>query len=275
MRFQDSVIFSDLDGTLFNHYGFVSPSDIEAIRKYTDQGGLFAVSTGRVPDNMMDALQSVVWNVPGIILNGAAIYDPQKREYLHSVYADREALSDVLHYALSKFPNLDIQVYSESGILYVSSKDTVNRAFWELHKRSRFVSIEEAKKERWFKALLFGRKENLNQVLLYLDEKKLTDHFTQVFAATDIVPGIEYLELLPRNVNKGTAISVCRKLPVFSGRKFLCIGDYNNDKEMLIAADIAVCPKNSHPDILKICDVLVQTNNNNALAGLISRIPSL
>ena len=275
MQYHKTAIFSDLDGTLFDHNGNVSLRNIESIKKYTEQGGLFAISTGRVPDNMMEEIQGVIWNAPGIILNGAAVYDPINNEFLNSVFADQDALTAVLHYALSRFPLLDLQVYTRSGILYVSSEKTVNRSFWELHRKSRFVSIEEAEQEPWYKVLLFGNKNDLKRLMDFICRERLLERFSYVYASTDIVPGVEYLELLPKNVNKGTAINYCRSLSIYSGRCFLCIGDYNNDKEMLETADISFCPKNSHPDILKICDVLVPSNNNSAVAGLIDRIPML
>ena len=46
-----TVVFSDLDGTLFNSTGEVSPENREAIDRYVENGGKFALSTGREPRN--------------------------------------------------------------------------------------------------------------------------------------------------------------------------------------------------------------------------------
>lgn len=275
MKYQDVAIFSDLDGTLFDCHGIISQKNLESIRRFTDEGGLFAVSTGRIPENMMEQIDGVVWNAPGIVLNGAAIFDPISNSYLHTLFADKDAMSSVVHFALSTFPDLDIQVYTETGIYYVSPEETVNRPFWELHKHSTFISVQRAEQEPWFKTLLFGNRQSLDIVTEFIHENNYSDCFDQVFAATDIIPGVEYLELLPKGVNKGSGLEYCRSLPCYSDRTMICIGDYNNDKEMLEHADISVCPKNSHPDILRICDVIVPSNNNSALAGLINRIPIL
>ena len=53
MRYQDVAIFSDLDGTLFDCHGKISQKNSDAIHRFTDEGGLFAVSTGRIPENMI------------------------------------------------------------------------------------------------------------------------------------------------------------------------------------------------------------------------------
>ena len=75
MRWDETAIFCDLDGTLFDHLGNVSLKNRRAIEAYTKEGGLFAISTGRCPSNMMQYLEGVAFNAPSIVLNGAGVYD--------------------------------------------------------------------------------------------------------------------------------------------------------------------------------------------------------
>ena len=42
MDYAKTVLFSDLDGTLFDPRGEVSPENLAAIRRYMDLGGRFA-----------------------------------------------------------------------------------------------------------------------------------------------------------------------------------------------------------------------------------------
>ena len=187
----------------------------------------------------------------------------------------RYTIAGVLRYAQREMPTVDLQVYIPDGILYVSSKETLNVPFWELHRTSRFVSIEEAEAYPWFKALLFGVPEQMHRVDRWIEEQGLSERFDRVFASTDIVPGSYYLELLPKGVNKGSALNTCRTLPPYRGRVMIGVGDYNNDLEMLAAADIAAVPQNGHPDALKLADVVLPSNDDDAIAALIARIPEL
>ena len=75
MRYEDTVILTDLDGTLFNSQGLVSAENRAAISEYINQGGLFGVATGREPHNARLHLPNLPMNAPSIVLNGAAIYD--------------------------------------------------------------------------------------------------------------------------------------------------------------------------------------------------------
>lgn len=109
----------------------------------------------------------------------------------------------------------------------------------------------------------------------WIESSGLCERFDRVFASTDIVPGSCYLELLPKGINKGSALAICRTLEPFRGRTFFGTGDYNNDLEMLGEADFACVPVNGHPDALKIADIVLPSNDDSALAALIERIPSL
>ncbi len=275
MQPNETAIFCDLDGTLFDHTGAVSKKNRDAIRRYIEAGGLFAIATGRCPDNMYEFLDGVAINAPCIVLNGAGVYDGEQKRFLDTQFADREAIAAVLRYCRARHPSLDLQIYTEAHILYASPEETVNRPFWELHRTSLFVSIEEAEKTPWFKALLFGARDALKDVEAFIAAQGLSDRFDRVYATTDIVPGSEYLELLPRGVNKGTALHVCRGLDRYRNRTLIAVGDYNNDIELLNEADIAACPRNANDAVKAISDVQLPSNDEHAIAALIARLPHL
>ena len=96
-----------------------------------------------------------------------------------------------------------------------------------------------------------------------------------MYATTDIVPGSEYLELLPKGVNKGTALRACRDLDCYRDRLMIGVGDYNNDLELLAEADLAACPANANDAIRAISDVRLPSNDNHAIAALIDRLPTI
>ena len=272
MRADQTAVFCDLDGTLFNCRGEVSAENREAITGYVRKGGLFAIATGRCPDNMIQYLEGVDYNAPCILLNGAGIYDFSLGRYLYTYFADKEAIVQVLRRAREKYPDADLQVYTEESIFYVSPRETVYIPFWELHQKSRFVTIEEAEAKPWFKALFLGTESETKEISGWIDQEGLGGRFDRVIGTTDIVPGWRYLEMLPKETNKGTALKACRDLSAYRGRTLIGVGDYFNDMELLTEADIAACPCNSHPDIIAAADWVLSSNNDSAIADLIGKI---
>jgi hydroxymethylpyrimidine pyrophosphatase-like HAD family hydrolase len=54
------------------------------------------------------------------------------------------------------------------------------------------------------------------------------------------------------------------------------MGDYINDMEMLRAADIAVCPANSHEDVKGMCDIVTEEDcEHGAVARALRTVCSM
>ena len=76
-RFDGILLCSDYDGTLAGPDGKVSPENAQAIRYFTENGGLFTLATGRSPDFVRQMCAVLPLNAPVMCLNGGAIVDPE------------------------------------------------------------------------------------------------------------------------------------------------------------------------------------------------------
>ena len=80
-----------------------------------------------------------------------------------------------------------------------------------------------------------------------------------------------YTEVTNQNVNKWTAISeLIGKLGI-QKEEVIAIGDNVNDKEMIQNAGIGIVTGNSSPQMQKIADEVVASNNENGVAEAINR----
>ncbi|NLX92436.1 MAG: HAD hydrolase family protein, partial [Clostridiales bacterium] len=71
-RYKGYLICTDIDGTLVNSKGVISENNINAIKDFQQRGGLFTVSTGRMPEYVLNF--PFVPNAPVISVNGTVIY---------------------------------------------------------------------------------------------------------------------------------------------------------------------------------------------------------
>ena len=62
--FDQYVILTDLDGTVFDGQLNILEKDIEAIRYFIDNGGTFGVSTGRIMVSAMPLINRMPVNAP-------------------------------------------------------------------------------------------------------------------------------------------------------------------------------------------------------------------
>ena len=277
MRYDQAAILTDLDGTLFNSQGEVSKGDRAAIREFIAGGGLFAVSSGREPRNARRHLPDVPINGPSICLNGAAVYDFVRRQYISAIPMDMDAAKDVLLHCLKMDWPLDLQVYTTDGIYYASPLETADPEFLRIHQPTTCLPMEKLLTKTWIKTVFLERQvDALAPMRAYLKEKGFDTRLSLVEGTTDVVKIGKYQELLPQNVNKGTGMEALRKLPIYEGRTLIAVGDYWNDVELLQAADVPCCPENAIPEVKALCAHILPSHNDDSMAALIRDvIPSL
>ena len=271
MRFEKTVLFSDLDGTLFNSRGEISEVNSEAIEEYKAGGGKFAIATGREPNNAMTYVKENITNAPSVAINGAALYDFGTGEYLHTASIPRACIDGVIENVMREYPDCDIQIYTSAGIVYITPEASANQAFLSLHEPCSFSSLEAQAGETVYKCMFFAPEEIKDKVHTALKAGNGRD-YRIVPGTTDVGGVLTYYELLPLDASKGTALEFLRSHPDLAGRTFIAAGDYWNDYEMLLAADIAVAPSNADEGIKKICRYVTASNNDHAIAHIIREI---
>lgn len=273
MKYNGTAILTDLDGTLFNSQGLVSEDDRAAIADYIAQGGLFGVATGREPGNARVHLPELPMNAPSIVLNGAAIFDFEKKRYLNYVLMDQEAALQVIRHCRSLSLPLDIQVYTTEGIFYATPLETADPGFLRIHQPTQYLELEKLQEKDWMKVVLLEReKDALQWMASFLEESGLDRKISIVEGTTDVVKIGKYQELLPAGINKGSGMELVRRLPEYAYRTIFAVGDYWNDMELLQAADAACAPSNAIEEVKAISNFVLPSHNDSAIAWLIRKV---
>ena len=264
MDYSKIALFSDLDGTLFDDSTQVQKRNLEARRRFTEAGGLFCVSTGRTPDNAAQYLQETPINGPSIFYNGAAAYSIAEKRYVLTHSLDSAALSPLLKKLLAEQPAINIQVYNTEAICFVSPRELADEWFVSQHQPCVFRSLEEVR-DPWLKILLEGTPEQLRGI------EELVNEAARGVASV-VYSSPQYLELLPLGVSKGSTLRELTARPEFQGRILAAIGDYNNDVELLRAADVSAAPSSALPVVREAAGYVVCSNNDGAVADFIEKI---
>ena len=98
-KFTGVLLASDYDNTLLDTESArrsggeaprVSERNQAALRYFMEQGGRFAVATGRALAALEHFVDEIPMNAPAIICNGAALYDFSAREYLDYILLNRD-----------------------------------------------------------------------------------------------------------------------------------------------------------------------------------------
>ncbi len=260
----DYLIVSDLDNTLLTAKEGIPEYNVEMISKFQKMGGLFTVATGRSVDSVANYLGKVKLNCPAIVYNGGIIYDYNANRILQKNImpaSSEEVLKDIL----ATFPDIGCEVMCDNLRTYWIRENSFT--YNHLHgERMSYVNTDlRCVANKWIKVLFSAPNRRLGEVKEYCEGLNRDD--------LDFVMTSEhYLEILPKGISKGEALSSLCKLVGKNIANTVAIGDYYNDIEILSKAGLSVCVDNAPDDVKKICKLTVPSCLDGGVGYLLEQI---
>ncbi len=267
-KFENILITSDIDGTILWQADYVNPKNYEKLRYFLDNGGHFALSTGR---NHIDVFAVAsrfkdYVNMPCILCNGSYLYDFKTRQIVNPQYLNQEKLLALLHLIRHDFMGkAGFRASFQDGFIVCDDDSYILEQLKHFHLDHLAIirPLEEFSKENFFKAVFIAPPETLSQI-----EALAREHFENDFTFTTSSDCI--FEVQPLGISKSFQFPHLKKL--YHHAEIWAIGDYNNDLEMLAGADVSVCPENAVDEVKAIANHQVCHCKDGALAEMIDLI---
>ena len=259
------LLLTDMDGTLLSPDGSVSKRNQKVITEFVSQGGLFGVATGRMPSSIGRLVIGLPINCPIIVCNGAGIFDLRTQQLHAARFLDLETVRGCIQDVMASFPDIGVFVIEMNHAAVLTDADWILEL--EPEERAGYVrkTLDEVGDDV-FKLMFTGFPARVAELRRFLDGHAVAASVDMVFAARTC------LELLSPKVSKGAALVTLREELGVAPERVLAIGDYDNDAEMLRAAGISAAPKNAHPDILNLVDMVVSHHGEDAVADFLDRV---
>ena len=242
--FSGLALLTDLDGTLLMPDKTVSQEDAAAIADFRRNGGLFSIATGRGKQAAQTYLDLFQPDFASVMYNGALLWDsaadqPAPTGTAFLPHGTRELLEELA----AAFPEVGAEVLHSSGV-YVFQDGEYERQHLEItHIPFVMKTLDEVDPAECFKALFAGAPEQISAMLEYVKQERFADvNFTRSHRW--------FLEMLPKNTNKGTALEKIRPM-LPAGTIIGAAGDFDNDIAMLLAADRCGCPADSQTSVIE------------------------
>ena len=260
------LLVSDMDGTLLRSDQSISLENQVAIKQFVNAGGLFTVATGRNEKSVVRFLDVIPINAPAILYNGSVIYDfATGKRLLDKRLPDRTI--DVIDQLMKYFPQIGVEIYCE-GKIYFPKENAITR----MHQSREgfiplFISLHHMLLS-WNKVVLAIDPDDISEIEMFIKYR-----FTHLFDVVQSEP--QFLEILPKGSNKGTALKVLADLLSVDQSRIIAVGDNLNDLEMIRQSGFGFAVENAHPDLISSADFICSGNNNNALASLLKKAENL
>ena len=254
-----------MDGTLLNGRKEISDTDRAAIERFTALGGKFTVATGRTIQSFEQYRALIDLPYPIIMYNGAAIHDYTTGETLrlHPLPDTARSITEAI---LREMPHIGGEVLRADATYVFSNTD-----YQKLHTKlcnivPDYAELEDIPDGGWLKVLFAMSPEDMDYFEILLNRMNWQN--VSFVRSSDM-----FWEMLPEGVSKGSALTEYRSLPGFEGYTFVSVGDFDNDVEMIQAADLGACPANAEETVKAAAGlVLEKTNEEGAVAELIDKL---
>ncbi len=245
--FSDILITSDFDHTMTAKDSTIPERNLEAIRYFMDNGGVFTINTGRSIPMSNFFLDRVPMNAPLLAYNGGAAYDPKTREL---VFCDRIDLD--MEATMRKMEDLFPELVTEvEGIHahYLFKENPMWNDFCANNRCAAETVAFGADIGPFLKCCVYGPLRDNTVADLYRSTREEEAYYDRVeaiirehFGADTAIyrAGNRIVDIHPKHASK---LNAAKRLQQQLDRKILiCIGDGENDVPMLDGADYAFCP---------------------------------
>lgn len=267
------LISIDVDGTLINSQGIVTPATRLALQRAADAGIHVTLNTGRPLSESRALLRALPMMRYVVLCTGTEIRDLQTGETIarHGLTNEENRW---LYELLSPLDGM-IQIFNEfDGRLY-------NRA-WDLARAERFCPPSLAKMCREthvavadldaFMASYTGTASKLHLFFPNHEEKLKAAALLKgaPFFVSESVPND--LEVMPLGVDKGTGLSALAEYLKLTPAEVMAVGDGENDLAMLRYAGLSVAMGNACEAVKETARVITESNDEDGLAKAVERV---
>ncbi len=282
------LIAMDIDGTLLNSYGEVSLKNKEAIELALKKNIEVVLTSGRMPKAILPIANEIKADKYIISGNGATIYDVQNDKIIYNSYLTKKKVLEIID--ICEKNSMFYNVYTNDVILTKSL--SYNILFYHNENKRNpedkkikinivddiYKYVEEYGKEDFLKVTICDNdKFVFRSIMNKMKNIKNVDVLEVAHMSRKIIRhGSEeheiayyYTEITNKNVNKWTALKELLQLLGIKKEELITIGDNVNDKEMIENAGLGIVTGNASPEMKKIADETVASNNEDGVAEAI------
>ena len=267
-KFSNTVLITDLDGTLLPQSKILNEKDLSAIKYFRQNGGIFTIATGRIIQASEQFFDTLKPDAPVILNNGGLIYNVDKKETVYEHCINETAMEYTIA-LMEKFPEMGVEINFPDGIFVVRMTEWERLHLNMTHLPYTEKSLEEIPKSGWCKVLYSmggGRVRELSDYAEAMGWDK----------TSFVISGDFLFECLPKGCTKGSALKKLWELEKWDTFTVAAAGDYNNDLEMLEFADIAIAPQNAQDIVKRSADYVTKaTCEEGAIADAIDYLDKL
>ncbi len=262
-RFDGYLLLSDFDSTLAHTETYldengekkarkvISRENCEAIRYFQSEGGLFTLATGRQHGWVEEWGACFVPNTYVSSINGARLCSPDGKEVVFSRAMDDDFI-ELANRIRTACPEMMWTTFSYLGGTYQV-------------KQGIPITAELFEGRPIYKMVFYAHREQSDEYAARVAELVGERYLSM----RSWVNGIE-VQL--RGTGKGDSVRRLKEILGDRARVVVAVGDYENDIDMVKAADIGYAVANAVPQLKAVADRITVSDKESAIAAIIAEL---
>jgi Cof subfamily protein (haloacid dehalogenase superfamily) len=250
------LIALDIDGTLFNSQGVLTPAVREGLHHIHKLGVQIVLITGRNIPGVRRALEEIGLDLWFVSSGGAFISSFRQDQILSQRFLKMVEAEMIIRLARK----------AGAGIFL----ELVDRLYWEgpAEYLDWLPSLRGLTIDRTDDLIARLVPETLKLTVIDQNERLIDTERVLVEKGLDInlaYSGPRYLEVTAKGVTKGTALQKLSEFLEIPLSKTLAVGDGENDISMISLAGLGVAMGNSPEKVKRAADLIVPSNDEDGL----------
>lgn len=264
-KYENVLIGSDLDGTLYENQNNIPRENLLAIEQFVANGGKFAIATGRGIEAAREIAGFLPSDTPAIVNNGHTLYDYKKDEIIWTRSLPND-IKPLLSRILRENGSTAAEIYSGRSLYVINPNQTLIDHL--KYEKVGYINacISDVYALEWNKVLLTDEKKRIDRVRERISGERF-DGFE--FVNTSEL----YLEAVISGVTKGTALLKLAEYYNIPFENTFSIGNYYNDIGLLESACHSAAVSGTPPEVARYADYICRnTAEQGAVAEYIRLI---
>lgn len=264
------LIITDFDGTLARSDGTVSTICKQEINRYVENGGKFAISTGRMPMGILSYARKI--GLKGLVscFQGAAIMDIETGKPVMEGSMSHELGLEIC----KKMEELGVHIHVYGLVDYYSNRINETELYYQRVVGRQCIYVENLteymRKNRICPYKLICLLQASESEKIYTELHRVFGE--RCYVTTSGANEYVFVEVCNKTYSKGTALAFLAKHYGIRLQETIAVGDQRNDIPMIETAGLGIAVNNAHPLLKEAASVTSPyTNEENAVAEIIKQ----
>ena len=262
------LIVFDLDGTLLDGEGALSPLTRRTLAALADRGVAYTVATGRTLHAARNLLEGHGFRLPHVYKNGVMIWNPADDSYAHDNFLSLDEVEHVLRAVMAQDVTPFVFTFEPGNhhAIYHPplQNDVEERLAREFVKRTEVAILPAAQLPATAEITnisALGPGPAIDRIEALIDsERHLVAYAGDAWEGN----GWRWIDIHHSEASKGAAVDLLRTQ--LDAQKVVCFGDSYNDLSMFDRADEAYAPANAAAPVLEAATSVIGRHDEDGIA---------